>query len=390
MTSKKIENSQWTDPKDFGLPHVEIKPLPSLIVNSEEAVDLKPKDEEILPISKETQIDQTQEILIELDSNESKFTGDEVIELIQVVDLEQKEEKEIDSDELELDQIEEVQEISSVLETSNIEFIDSVGVDSKPSVDLDPKEESFTQDLKQAPSEEMPVLDDELNSIQQESISSESLDPNQAEKELVNPVVGMVSDQKTIAPKTKEPAKSKAWIWIAAILALVLIAVIFYQIQEGTQGNDQENLAQNPTEIQSEQADDQVSNVLDSIPVSSQDISTAPSSSDSISGKAKLEVSANTATIRPGTSENGIIKISTKLEKPRYFIVVGSLPSENLAIQQAEVYKDRAQVIYLILPYGNIPNHRLAVGYFDSLNDASNEVERIKNQYKEQLWILKY
>jgi hypothetical protein len=352
MTSKITENTEWTDPKDFGLPFVEIKSLPNLAVNAEESVDLNEKDEENrIQITKDTQVDKTQGFSNDLDSKESKLI---------------------------------------VLEASNLGLNDPERDETVISGDLEQIEESFTQDPKQVRSGEIPVFDTDLNADQQESTSTKRIEPVQGEKEVMNPDSSMVSDQKTVTPKTKEPAKSKAWIWIAAVLALVLVAVIYYQIQEEFQSKNQKNLAQKPEEIQKTQEDANASTPPDSITSSSPITQTEPSSSDSISSKTELNVGANSATNKLTANENGIVKITTKLDKPRYFIVVGSLPSENLAIQQAEVYKDRAQVIYLISPYGNIPNHRLSVGYFDSLIDASNEVERIKNQYKEQLWILKY
>ena len=88
----------------------------------------------------------------------------------------------------------------------------------------------------------------------------------------------------------------------------------------------------------------------------------------------------------PGT----IVRIESKAERPQYFIVVGSLPNENLALDEAKNYQGKAAEIFLIAPYEESRNYRLAVGKYNSFKSAAEDLERIKSNYSESLWILKY
>ncbi|NVK48244.1 MAG: SPOR domain-containing protein, partial [Cyclobacteriaceae bacterium] len=77
-------------------------------------------------------------------------------------------------------------------------------------------------------------------------------------------------------------------------------------------------------------------------------------------------------------------------DRSRYFIVVGSLPSERLAVEKSAEYWDRASELYLITPYEDSPNYRLAIGRYYSFSQANQALSEIKDDYSEALWILKY
>ncbi len=82
--------------------------------------------------------------------------------------------------------------------------------------------------------------------------------------------------------------------------------------------------------------------------------------------------------------------MQSKAVSPTYFIIVGSLPNERFALTEAPKYQNRVPAVYLITPYDGIKNCRLAIGSFKSLTKANEELKRIKADYTEALWILKY
>ena len=85
-----------------------------------------------------------------------------------------------------------------------------------------------------------------------------------------------------------------------------------------------------------------------------------------------------------------LIRVESKGERSTYYIIVGSLPSEELALAEVPQYQKRVPSVYLISPYDDTRNYRLAIGSFGSFTKANEELARIKADYTEALWILKY
>ena len=103
-----------------------------------------------------------------------------------------------------------------------------------------------------------------------------------------------------------------------------------------------------------------------------------------------LSKPAQTGTTIANTVSGNLIRIESKAEKVRYFIVVASLPNEQLALELADNFSGKSPERYLIAPYETSPNYRIAIGKFDTWKAAADEVARIKSQYSEDLWILNY
>jgi hypothetical protein len=82
--------------------------------------------------------------------------------------------------------------------------------------------------------------------------------------------------------------------------------------------------------------------------------------------------------------------ITSKGEKKRFFLVIASLPNESLIKDFAAKMTVKPTTMYLINPYTNSPNYRLAIGKFDTWNAASDELAKVKAQYAADLWILNY
>lgn len=274
MTSKNSDNSQWPDPKDYGLPFVEITPL-------------HPE-----PIS-----------------SEKKSINDELIQ--------------------------------------------------KPEVSI----EVVHAESESVVAETEPELKSEPESV------------------FIQPI-----ESKEISKKKS----SNSWVWITAILALAIVGVIVYQIQKGSPGNTTDNASETKSSSL-ETNQNQVSEELKNTP--SQEIQT-PENQQIITDSTSIEIqpaqTPQTGTTIESNQSGTLVRIESKKERPQYFIVVGSLPSEALAVKEAAQYYDRAQTLYLILPYDDVNNYRLAIGAFGSFTSAAAELERAKGLYTEALWILKY
>lgn len=92
----------------------------------------------------------------------------------------------------------------------------------------------------------------------------------------------------------------------------------------------------------------------------------------------------------PVEEEISLTEITSKLNVPRYFVVVGSFIDQDLAMDHSQKLNNAGISTYLIHPYEDIPFYRLSVGNYDSFNRAVQEMNRIKSDYKEDLWVLKY
>lgn len=192
------------------------------------------------------------------------------------------------------------------------------------------------------------------------------------------------------AKEIPEKKSSNSWVWIAAVLAIAIVGVIIFQIQKGGTFNTSENSSETESEIV-ENNQNQVAEELKNtqaqeiqIPENQQTIT------DSISIQIQPAQTPQTGTTIESKQSGTLVRIESKKERPQYFIVVGSLPSEALAVKEAALYYDRAPTLYLILPYDDVKNYRLAIGAFGSFSSAAAELERAKGLYTEALWILKY
>lgn len=203
----------------------------------------------------------------------------------------------------------------------------------------------------------------------------------QPEKIYVEPI------EKIAVPEKKN---SNSWVWVVAILAIAIVGVIIYQIQKENNSDTVVNVVGEETSSfetnQNQAAEDLKITPSQEIQTTENQASIADSTSNQIPPAQTPQTGTTIESIPSGT----LVRIESKKDRPQYFIVVGSLPSEALAVEEAGQYYDRAQTLYLILPYEDVKNYRLAIGAFGSFSSATAELESAKGRYSEALWILKY
>ncbi|MEB2778044.1 hypothetical protein SYJ56_22215 [Algoriphagus sp. D3-2-R+10] len=198
----------------------------------------------------------------------------------------------------------------------------------------------------------------------------------------------VVGAEKVASAKPQSEAKksSNSWIWIAAILALAVISVIIWQMNKSVVPASGKVVALE--DLSSEEKDEITINSTPSEETQMPD--NQKFISDSLSSVSTTPESAQTGTTIASTESGTLVRVTEKADRPQFYIIVGSLPNEAMALKEAEQYKNRAETIYLILPYEDATNYRLAIGTSRGWTAINEELARVKDQYTEDLWILKY
>lgn len=188
---------------------------------------------------------------------------------------------------------------------------------------------------------------------------------------------------------SEKKTKSNTWVWVVILLAVAVLAVIVWQLQLAQTNSNAAVVESQTKEVNSGLSDvspkPEITPSEETIPPVNQDsITTINNSNPNISNPAE------TGTTIANTVSGSLIRIESKAEKVRYFIVVSSLPNEQLALEITAKFAGKSPELYLITPYESSPNYRVAIGKFDTWKAASDEVAKIKSQYTEDLWILNY
>lgn len=294
MAEKNSEERMWSDPKDYGLPYVEVKPLHNPKSEATKNLDSESKEkkvEQVIPVAK-------------------------------------------------------------------------------------PEEKEKTKVATEKPEQVLPVNE-----------KAKASDKVEAEKP-AEPKI-MAKKPEPVSPKPT-PKKSNSWVVYAAIIGLLLVSTIVWQLMK-------EEKADSPTEQASQSSmtpTESPANTTEEINNTSKEENQVTENQDYISNSNALssspQESTETGTTIDRKEESSLIRIEAREARPRYFIVVGSLPNERLAIQESDQYRDRTKELYLISPYDEVSNYRLAIGKYNSFSQASSELDKIKENYTEALWILKY
>ncbi len=187
------------------------------------------------------------------------------------------------------------------------------------------------------------------------------------------------------APFAKK-SSSKTWVWVVVFAFIGAVSVIIWQLQS-------------ESVLSSDLGDQGNKELPQDLPVANKALVTAGSAPDTLAKEDSLTTStaatnltttANSGTNLAPTNPVSLTPITAKGEKKRFFLVIASLPTETLIKDFAAKMTVRPAAMYLITPYADSPNYRLAVGKFDSWNAASEELNRVKAQYAADLWILNY
>lgn len=198
---------------------------------------------------------------------------------------------------------------------------------------------------------------------------------------------------KPVSTRSDSPVSksSTTWIWIVIFLAIAVVSVIVWQLM-GNSSDQGDKTSKGESEISAVKETPPTPEPTANLSGADTTQNSSKQDSLAVGQDSNLNISkpAESGTTIANTEPGNLIRIDSKGPRTRYFIVVSSLPNEKLALEVAGGFAKRSQELYLISPYENSPNYRVAIASFDSWNSASNEMARIKSEYTEDLWILNY
>ena len=240
--------------------------------------------------------------------------------------------------------------------------------------------------------EEAPIVVSEPE-VQPESIVPVAVEPN-PEPAPVEIKEKKKPEKQVQALPVIQPVDSKksgAWVWAVVLIGLGIVSVIVWQIQSQLNSSAPDKAIEKTEKTVTESQPIATQTVPESTPTEQNQAVVNQDSITSINNSnPNISKPAETGTTIANNVTGNLIRVESKAERPQYFIIVSSLPNEKLAVEIANQYLGKLPEIYLILPYDGGTNYRLAIAKFGNFKTAAEELERIKSQYSEALWILKY
>ena len=104
----------------------------------------------------------------------------------------------------------------------------------------------------------------------------------------------------------------------------------------------------------------------------------------SVSGDPLIFVPSNIAT------SPKIIRIDKRESYRRFFLVIGSFGSEEETVRYIQRPENKFSEYYLVLPFEENSNYRLAIGAYRNWDEASAKLTEMKAQNAKGYWILNY
>jgi len=212
--------------------------------------------------------------------------------------------------------------------------------------------------------------DENITKVKSPTINSVEL----GEKSIPRNISGSTSIKKV------EASSSKAWILVVILLFIGVSGVIVWQLTGGnfagyfSKAKDVglvENKESNADEIRDNPA-----------PSTLSEDNTLVATDDSLR--------MNDLVPSVSTTAGTLTLISSKEASPRYFLVYSSLPDEMQLRKMALEIQNNHSEMYLIAPNQISQNYRLAIGKYETWQEASNELNRLEQIYGKDLWILNY
>ena len=205
------------------------------------------------------------------------------------------------------------------------------------------------------------------------------------------------SNSKTVTSQIESDKKSNSWVVLVLLVGLAIVSMIIWQLfmdKPATETQLKEIAEVEKESVKNVTPELSVKNDagIDSVQGTSTDNISLEDEKVEQKESSLVESSKNTesGTTIENKERGELIRVETKPNPSQYFIIVGSLPTERLALAEASNYWNRVDILYLLSPTEDSKNYRLAIGQFSGFTPANAELQRVKDDYKEALWILKY
>jgi hypothetical protein len=228
-----------------------------------------------------------------------------------------------------------------------------------PFVKVEPLQSSAPQEISQ-PSGDIT----EIEPLQKENLTDQSSVPTAIKFES--------------AQITERKKKSQVPLLFSLILLILIVlasmAYFLYYLPEGENGQQVAN-----EEVKSSQNESALVN---------NELSAAGAEVMGEEVEKEVTTEVQEPEVAPTSAE--LILIRDREVKPYYYIVVSSMISESIARSEAEKLIGMDKNTWIIFPYEDVKNYRIAVGKFDNINTATEAWETAKGEFGDATWILKY
>jgi hypothetical protein len=225
------------------------------------------------------------------------------------------------------------------------------------------------------------IVEDEIVNLNEVTKQDVDVEPTALETPKIKSAENKpIEIKKTERTFQSTPVKKKSSGPLVMILTLLIVVVLgamayfLYYLPEGENGQQVAN-----EEVKSSQNESALVN---------NELSAAGAEVMGEEVEKEVTTEVQEPEVAPTSAE--LILIRDREVKPYYYIVVSSMISESIARSEAEKLIGMDKNTWIIFPYEDVKNYRIAVGKLDNINTATEAWETAKGEFGDATWILKY
>lgn len=208
-----------------------------------------------------------------------------------------------------------------------------------------------------------------------------------AESAAETPVSAIIEEKKIARKESKTRRHIPMMLTLVLMLAVLLLAMAYFLYFSPTDSDSTEKTVaeeQGQEEIIEEPEIKEEETFPDTV-AASVPVETPPSQVTDV----PTQTSLAPAVVASGT-KGTLHKVESKGDRPSYHLIVASLPNARVAEEEAQVFLNKGNDVWMIFPTGDTKNYRLSVGNFGSFKMASDALPQAKTDFTESTWILKH
>lgn len=229
------------------------------------------------------------------------------------------------------------------------------------------------------------------------SLKSNSKATDQAPSVELPKISPFADEDKKPATKTSRPAvasttavkdekkNAKIWVWVVVFAIIAVVTAIIIQLKMNQESVvENENLVVNPLDTAALRK-----YFADSFKLAKSNLDSLPNQDSSVISDFEL----NSTSTNSGTSiatNPKVKRVEQKEASTRYYLVVGSFSSEQETARYIQNLGNKFSEYYLVYPYEQNQNYRVAIGSYSSWNEASAKLKEMNAQDSTGYWILNY
>ena len=182
-----------------------------------------------------------------------------------------------------------------------------------------------------------------------------------------------------------EKKKAKTWVWVVVFAIIVVVTVIIIQLKMNQEAVvENENLVFSPLDTAALRK-----HFADSFNLAKSNLDSLPNQDTSVISDIELTSTSTNSGTSIATNPK-VKRVEQKEGSIRYYLVVGSFTSEQETARYIQNLGDKFSEYYLVYPFKQNQNYRLAIGSYSSWKEASAKLKEMKTQDSTGYWILNY